>query len=156
MQDENENITKDQAIEYLKSLANKDIENIETGIKAQINSEQRNKIISLTALNKSQKNGFTANQHNAAAARIDKLFKHATQLESNPDKSGDKNIVSIKRFAAPILIKNEIAAAYITVKESIEKGHRIYSLELQEIKKLPHKGGTLQERTTVGVKEAPT
>ena len=64
----NENVTKEQAIEYLKSLAGKDIINIETGIKARINTPQRNKIISLTALEKSQNNGFTAKQHNAAAA----------------------------------------------------------------------------------------
>ena len=131
----NENITKEQATEYLKNLANKDITNIETGIKARINSEQRNKIVSKKALDKSLNNGFTANQHNTAATIIDKLFKYATLLESLTDRIEDINIISIKRFASPVVFKDKAGIAYITVKESIECGHRIYSLELQEIKK---------------------
>jgi len=44
----------------------------------------------------------------------------------------DINIASIKRFEAPIMLDGEAATAYITVKESAEHGHRIYSLELKK------------------------
>lgn len=51
----------------------------------------------------------------------------------NPD---DPNVVSIKRFvSAAILQSGRKADVLITVKESIANGHRIYSIELDEINK---------------------
>jgi hypothetical protein len=137
----NTNVTRDDALKELAALAGKPLENEETGIMAEINREQRGKIVSTAALEKSQANGFTAGQHNAAAARMETLWKHATLLEKRPDNNGDPNIASIKRFAAPVIFEGETAAAYITAKESVRHGHRIYSLELMEIKKLRAKGG---------------
>jgi NADH dehydrogenase/NADH:ubiquinone oxidoreductase subunit G len=134
--------------EALFRLAGKDLVNLETGITARIGSTQRSKIISTAALNKTLKNGFTAQQHNAAAAHIDKLWKHAEQIEEHPDKGNDANIKSVKRFAAPVIFGEETGIAYLTVKESLEHGHRIYSIELQEIKKPRLKGSTLEKRTT--------
>ncbi|MDR2674456.1 MAG: hypothetical protein LBC18_06205 [Opitutaceae bacterium] len=136
----NTNVTRDDALKELVSLAGKPLENEETGIMAEINRVQRGKIVSGAALEKSKANGFTAGQHNAAAARMKTLWKHAILMETRPDEDGDKNIASIKRFAAPVIFEGETAAAYITAKESVRHGHRIYSLELTEIKKLRDKG----------------
>ena len=146
----NADITLDEAVQKLTELSGKPLMNLDTRIEATINSTQRNKIVSKAALDKSILNGFSARQHNAAAAAIDRLWRHAVMLESGPDKSGDANISSIKRFAAPILFGNAQAAAYITAKESVEHGHRIYSLELTEIKMLQPKGGTPFGDTTAG------
>ncbi|MDR3284666.1 MAG: hypothetical protein LBS97_05770 [Treponema sp.] len=145
------NVAPDQAIEALKAFADKDLFNFETGITARINTKQRNKIVSNAALGKSLNNGFTAGQHNAVAANIDKIFKHASLVETAKDKGGDVNIVSIKRFASPVVFEHETAIAYLTLKESVEHGHRIYSLELIEIEKTPTKGSTPKEHTTARV-----
>lgn len=51
----------------------------------------------------------------------------------NPD---DPKVVSIKRFvSAAILQSGKKDDVLITVKESIANGHRIYSIELDEINK---------------------
>ena len=142
------NINPEQALDALKALANTDLINLETGITAQINTQQRSKIISNAALTKSIHNGFTAGQHNAVATKIDTVFKYAVLAKTTQDKNVDVNIASIKRFASPIFFGTETAIAYLTVKESTEHGHRIYSLELLEIKKTSPKGNTLKERTT--------
>lgn len=136
-------VTHEAAIEALSALAGRDLVNIDTGIIAQVNVKQRNKIVSIAALEKSQANGFAANKHNAAASIIDRLWKHAVLLDNRADRAGDKNIASIKRFAAPILFDGETAIAYITAKESVRAGHRIYSLELTEIERLRDKGNRL-------------
>ena len=140
------------ALAVLKNLAGKDLVNKQTGIKAQINSEQRSKIICDKAVEKTIVNGFIAKQHYAVALNIEKIWENAIIVADNPDKKNDKNIISIKIFESSIILDNEQAIAYITVKESIKHGHRIYSLELQEIIKSVVTGGTLSgnegKRTT--------
>lgn len=99
-------------------------------------------MLSVQARNKSEKNGFSEAEHFGAAVNIDRLFSNATLVEERPDKRGDVNIKAIKRFAAPFFTGKEIAEAIITVKESVEHGNRVYSIELFEIKKLsdPYRG----------------
>jgi hypothetical protein len=143
-------VAQGQAIETLKSFSKKELFNVETGVTARINTKQRNKLVSNTALIKSLKNGFTAGQHNAAVANIDNIFKHATLIETSKDKNGDANILSIKRFATSVAFNGETAIAYLTLKESVAHGHRLYSLELMGTEKSPAKGNTLKERTTAG------
>ena len=53
-------------------------------------------------------------------------------MEGEPRRA---TALTLKRFVATILLDGDPAAAYITVKESVEHEHRIYSLELTEIKK---------------------
>lgn len=120
----------------LESLAGKKLHNDATGIDAEINAVQRNKIVSSKALNKSVANGFGANDHNAAASIIDKLWKHAELATSSADESGDHNIRSIKRFVSIAYLGDREAFAYITAKESERDGHRIYSIELEKLEKL--------------------
>jgi len=127
-------VTRKNAIDALDGYAGKELANVETGIKAMINKPQRNKIISSTAVEKSERNGFTVTQHYAVAARMGKIWKHASLVEIRADNEGDLNIASIKRFEFPIILDGKPAVAYVTAKESVEYGHRIYSLELTEKK----------------------
>lgn len=125
--------TRRGAEEALKALAKKPLVNLQTGIEAQINAVQRNKILSNAATNKSINNGYTRQEHNAAAAIIERLWRHAEQIETRPDRSGDRNIKTIGRFIAPVIFTERDANAYITVKETRIAGHRIYSLELEKL-----------------------
>ncbi|MDR1468380.1 MAG: hypothetical protein LBT00_03720 [Spirochaetaceae bacterium] len=119
-----------------------------TGITATINSTQRNKILSNTAVFKSIRNGFTPQQHHAVVAEIEKFWKYAQLVRTKPDKENDVNILSIKRFETPVIFNNNKGIVYFTVKETEKNGHRIYSLELKELKHLRLTGGTPGERTT--------
>jgi len=122
--------SREKAIDALDALAGRELVNTETGIKARVSTRQRKKIMSGVAIEKSKSNGFSAAQHFALAARLDKAWEHATLVKTRDDR----NAASIKRFAAPLMMDGEPALAYITAKESVEHGHRIYSLELKEIK----------------------
>jgi hypothetical protein len=128
-----EGATRAKAMQSLGALAGKELVNDETGIKAVINVGHRNKLLSGKAIGKSISNGFNARQHFAVSARIAKTWKHASLAGSSPDRYGDPNIAAIRRYIAPILLDGDSATAYMTVKESVEHGNRIYSLELQEI-----------------------
>ena len=144
---EKPSLTMEQAAEILAELSGKELLNLETGIVAQINSRQANKLISGAAADKSAANGFTFGQHNAAAAKIAVLWKYASLVSEGPDRSGDPNIQSIKRFVVPISLCGETRVAWILAKESVEHGHRIYTLELQEIKTLRGTLDTLESNT---------
>ncbi|MBR5623237.1 MAG: hypothetical protein IKW49_08645 [Opitutales bacterium] len=141
--------TNSEANEVLKNLQGKDFVNKETGIAAQLRSTQRGKLISNKAAEKSIANGFTREQHNTAAANIGDLFERAHLFFDGPDKDGDPNIKSIKRFAALIILDKGPVEADILVKESISSGSRIYTVELQEIKK-PSARGTESIKTDRG------
>lgn len=134
-----------EALEALKELSGKEIVNRETKIPAQINRKQRDKLVSGAALQKSKNNGFDFSDHFHAIANIDRLYENANLVTDHPDKNGDPNVISIKRFVAPVVLESGYAEAYITVKETV--GNKIYSLELDELKKPSDlKGGTLKER----------
>ncbi|MCL2193934.1 MAG: hypothetical protein FWB78_11140 [Treponema sp.] len=135
--------TRGRALGVLDALAGKILVNAETGIEAYINTEQRRKILSGAAVEKTMRNGFSANQHFATASKIDAAWKHAALVKIGGDRVGNKNVAAIKRFVAPILLDDDPAAAYITVKQSVEHGHRIYSLELTEIKKTVGEAGAV-------------
>ncbi|MDR3048411.1 MAG: hypothetical protein LBV16_00995, partial [Elusimicrobiota bacterium] len=127
--------TRQDAQNKIKKFINTDITNKETNITAKISTNQLGKLLSEVAINKSLENGFTREEHLSAASIVDKLFENAVLLNSRPDRNNDVNIKSIKEFAAPIITNNGTNFAYMTLKESIEHGHRIYTIELQEIKK---------------------
>ena len=122
--------------EKLKSSMGKDLPNDATGITASISSEGLNKMMSGKAIQKSFDNGFSSAEHFEAVGRIVELYKKARLVVAHPDeKHGDPN-VNIKRFISQDKLKSDKPIdALITVKESYENGHRIYSLELDEINK---------------------
>ena len=122
--------------EKLKSSMGKDLLNDATGITASISSAGLNKMLSGEAIKKSIDNGFSAQEHFEAVGRIVELFKKARLVASYPDKKHGDPAVNIKRFVSQDKLKSDKPIdALITVKESYERGHRIYSLELDEINK---------------------
>lgn len=120
---------------HLESVKGKELKNSATGIVAKLSSEGINKMTSGAAIKKSVDNGFTGAQHFETVKRIVELFNKAKLIKEHPDREGNKN-VTIKRFVAQDKTKDGVNFdALITLKESVEHGHRIYSLELDEINK---------------------
>ncbi len=100
-------------------------------ITAHLNSRSIKKLDSGKALNKSLSNGFTESEHFEAASKVNTLFQKATRMTSGKDKNGSPDIISVKRFYADFKLKSgKKATAKITVKESKQNGHTIYSVEL--------------------------
>lgn len=124
-----------EARNQLRSLQGKTFVNADSGIEAVLSSTGINKLLSNKAREKSFANGFTNAEHFEAISNIDRLYENAVLVETHEDRKGSEHIRSIKRFAAPFYTGKTFAEAYITVKESIQAGHRIYSLELDELKK---------------------
>ena len=128
---------RSELLTILKQILGK-LVNISTGIEANLSKHSIDKMTSAKALEKSKNNGFTLAEHFELAAKIKPLYESAVLVAShgnlkNPD---DPNVVSIKRFvSAAILNSGKKADVLITVKESIANGHRIYSIELDEINK---------------------
>ena len=110
--------------------------NRSTGISARLSASAKGKLVSNKATGKSKANGFTREQHNAMAARVGDLFEIARMVESRPDRGGDANILSIKRFAVNVFFGEKEAVAWITVKESKQHGHHIYSVEAIKLETL--------------------
>ena len=120
---------------HLQDILGKPVTNKKTGMSATINRVQRDKLTSGKAVGKSIKNGFTPKEHFAAAANIKQLFENAVLLESRSDRNKDANIKAIHLFGVPVDFDGKEGAAFILVKESIQHGGRIYTLELSGIKK---------------------
>ena len=130
------------AIERLRGVA---FTNRSTGIVARLSSSAKGKLVSNKATGKSKANGFTREQHNALAANIDGIYIESALLSSRPDRDGDANIISIKRFSRDVAFGNKPAVAWITVKDVMEKWgkkscggeKRILRLFLPEQRKRP-------------------
>jgi hypothetical protein len=87
------------------------------------------------AIKKFVDNGFTGDQHFEAVKKVVELYKNAKLIKTHKDKKGNKDVL-IKRFVAQDKMNDGTEYdALITLKESTEHGHRIYSLELDEINK---------------------
>lgn len=131
------NFKRQELLEKLKPVLGK-IVNIQTGIEANLSKKSLDKMTSAKALEKSKMNGFTLDEHFELAAKIKPLYESSILVIShgnlkNPD---DPNVISIKRFVSAAILKSgKKADVLITVKESIANGHRIYSIELDEINK---------------------
>ncbi|MBO5695648.1 MAG: hypothetical protein J6S98_09620 [Lentisphaeria bacterium] len=128
--------TGEQAKEVLKSLAGKPLKNLESGIVAQINSNQRGKLFSSDAINKSVDNGYSWQDHLTAVANIESLFENAVPLKKHDNRKSDDGSVMIYRFAAPIAVSEGVADALLLVKETLTTDKKtLYTLELTEIKR---------------------
>lgn len=115
------------------------LRNDKDGEAARLSKPSIGKMMSNAAVRKSVENGFTREQHYAAISNIDGLFKASFKILSHLDKHRDPG-VTIHRFASPLRSGDGIA--YITVKDSVIHGKRLYSAELMKIKKL---GGMLED-----------
>ena len=143
----NEEVTdsKYKSTSYINTLRNKlfkDLEehlgiikNKETNIEARLSNSSIDKMASGKAINKSKNNGFTVEEHFEVASQITELFKNADLVETTPDKKGSENLISIKRFDCDTdLLSGKKVTAHITVKESLQHGHKIYSIEVMSLK----------------------
>ena len=138
-----------EAVAILDTQKGKVFINRETNDEATFGTNQIRKLVSKAALVKSLRNGFTASQHNQAVAKVGTLFENASLMEERGDASGDKNISRILRFVSPAIVSGETCVAYITVKESVQAGERIYSLEMMEIRTLATKAEALGNQRTL-------
>lgn len=123
----------------LQPLTGKELKNNQTGITAQVNDAQRNKLTSKKALLKSIENGFDKKEHYGAAAQIEELYKNAILRFERADDKGDDNVLSMRRFIAPVIINEKPAYAKLTLKESNSEGHfekRIYTIELHSLEQV--------------------
>ena len=120
----------------VEALRGKTIINKDTGIRARLSSSARGKLVSNKATGKSKANGFLQQQHNAIVACIAEIYEAAVLIVSRPDRDGDANILSIKRFAAKVKFGCQVAVAWITVKESKLHGHHVYSVEAIKLEAL--------------------
>ena len=128
---------RSELFEKLKTVLGK-ITNISTGIEANLSKKSVDKMTSAKALEKSKSNGFTLDEHFEIAAKIKPLYESAVLVTShgNLKNPNDPNVVSIKRFVSAAILKSgKKADVLITVKESVANGHKIYSIELDEINK---------------------
>ena len=126
-----------QAIRDQNEKNPKGYTNRETGNVAFINSTQMREMTNPNALGKSKANGFSNWEHLHAVALAPTLYENATLVRDDPDtKHGDPH-VRIMRYAADIVIDRAEglvqAKAWLTVKTSEQRGHRVYSLELLEL-----------------------
>ena len=105
--------------------------NKKTGIEANLSEKSVNKISSEKAIEKSKANGFTVEEHFEVAERIAELYENADLAETSPDKKGSLDLKSIKRFDSEVTLSDgKKAVAHITVKESVQNGYKIYSVEV--------------------------
>lgn len=100
---------------------------------AKISREGIDKMISPSAVNKSMQNGFSKEQHFAAAENIGSLFEKAVYQNSEMPKNKSADIVAWHKYNADFLLDDRVSKVKITLKESVEAGHKIYSVELLEI-----------------------
>ena len=122
-----------EAKDVLRALGNKPLKNEATGVVASVSKRGRGKLISSGARRLSEENGYTAEEHLLVAANVEQLFPHAVLSETHADRSGE--LVSVKLFSALVLLGKKPAIACFTVKETTNAGHKIYSVQMLELKK---------------------
>ena len=113
------------------------IVNKNDGRVAKISNEGRNKMLSGEALRQTRENGFSKEAHFAACEKIQELFENAVHYYDEPPRHQTSDIKTYPKYISKILVNGKKAQAYLTLKELVEHGNRIYSLELQELRPLP-------------------
>ena len=142
---------KAQTVQYdlLKKHRNEDVKNLLTGEVARITKNGVTKMISDKAIAKSIANGFTAEEHLQAVSEIKPLFEEGRLFSTTPDKKGSADIRSIKHFLAR---REDGSYADILVKQYTDENlpQKIYTLELQELKKPSDLKGVSDEHPSEG------
>ena len=140
---------QDKVQKDLMKYVGVDIKNADSGIVAQINNNGAKKIVSNDAIQKSRNNKFSAGEHLSVAQKTPELFKDATFIGRYDDIKNSQSSVKILRFAKNIEVKGKNAVAIITAKESVDKDlKRIYSMELEELRKAELKFGNYDKTQT--------
>ncbi|EOG2479168.1 hypothetical protein ACK8U2_001627, partial [Campylobacter upsaliensis] len=126
---------RNKAKNILKNLKGKVVENENNALKASISSEGINKMISVKAVDKSIKNGFSKEEHFISVENVLNLFKISQFVRSEKANNGSADIINYHKFNADFSINKKPTRAKITIKESYEGGNKIYSLELLELQR---------------------
>ena len=90
--------------EALTALAGHDLPNLIEGITAQVNANQKRKLESATAANKSMDNGFTRGEHRGLAAQIANAWQWAAEARRGGDTKNGMPDVAIRRFVSTLEI----------------------------------------------------
>ena len=125
--------TLQEAKEILHRLGDKPLKNAATGIEASVSKRGRGKLISASARRLSEENGYQTADHLLAAANTEQLFEHAVLSQTKEDENGE--LLGIKLFSALVILHEKPAVACFTVKETSNAGHKIYTVQLLELKK---------------------
>ena len=128
---------RSEASKIIDGLLGKNITNKNDGRVAQISKNGRNKILSGAALRKSNENGFSKEEHFKASENIKELYENGFLIKSEPARNNSNDIKEVHRYVSNLQINNKEAQALLTIKEIVEHGNKIYSLELQELRPIP-------------------
>ena len=149
-------IARKEIKEVLASVKNKDLLNESTGMTARISIAGINKMTSGAAIKKTIENGFSGEDHFEAVKNIVELWRKAKFVAKHRDRNGSANL-AINRFVAQGKTKDgKDYDALITVKETIENGRRIYSLELDKIDRASLRWAVNKDETPSSQGRAPT
>lgn len=142
-------VTREELDAALSSLAGQDLPNLIEGVTAQVNANQKRKMASKVAGDKSMENGFSREEHRGVAAQIANAWKWAAEARRTGDEKNNMPDVGIRRYVSALELNEKDAFAWLTVKET-PTGLRIYSVELMDEKKLRDivGNGTAETATT--------
>jgi len=120
--------TFQQAKVAAKAFQGKPLINQHAGMVAIIACKSLDKMLSKTAVTKSE-NPAT---HAMAVANADHLFTHATYGWSKPDRGGNADIKAIHRFFIRVRVDGSIKIIKLTVKEMAREARNnpLYTLEI--------------------------
>ena len=141
--------------DILKKYRNLDIVNKSTGETARITKDGAGKMVSDKAIAKSIANGFSADEHLQAVSEIKSLFENGELIRVAPDKKGSADIQAIKHFW---IRRQDGSYANILVKQYTDARipQKIYTLELQELKKPSDLKDVSDEHPSEGVEPNAT
>jgi len=113
-----------QARDAVKTFQGKPLTNQQTGMVAVVSRKSLNKMLSESAVVKSESPAV----HSTAVANADSLFDRAVLGWSKPDRAADPTIKAVHRFFAPLEIDGRMKMVKLTVKETVEK-NPLYTIE---------------------------
>jgi len=119
-----------QARQAAKAFQGKLLSNGHTGMMAVVSRNNLDKMLSSTAVNKSESSAL----HAMAVANIDHLFTRAIFGWSKQDRHGNTGIVAIHRFFASLEINGRTNMVKLTVKETARtsQANGLYTVEIVE------------------------
>jgi len=120
--------TFQQARVAAKAFQGKPLINQHTGLDAIMARKSLDKMLSKTAVTKSENPAV----HAWAVANADHLFTHATYGWSKPDRGGNADIKAIHRFFIRVRVDGSIKIVKLTVKEMAREARNnpLYTLEI--------------------------
>ncbi|MDO4936173.1 MAG: hypothetical protein Q4E42_05950 [Phascolarctobacterium sp.] len=127
------NVSNDEAKGILLKTKDKVFVNEATLIKAQVSRSGRKKMLDPSSFRLSMENGFTWQEHISAACNIGELYEKASLSEITGDKYGQSK--SKKYFSVYCSFNKKPAIAVMTILETVNAGHRIYSVQLVGLEK---------------------